>query len=150
MNLSRAKYRILVLNGPNLNLLGVREPSVYGNMTLTQINQVLLEEGLKNSAELRFSQSNHEGVLIDTLHEAQTWAHGIIINPGGYTHTSISIRDAIVAIGLPTVEVHLSNIYTRESFRHQSLIAPVCLGQICGFGWRSYWLALHAILGHLE
>jgi 3-dehydroquinate dehydratase II len=142
------KYPILVLHGPNMNLLGEREPEIYGSMTLAEINQGLVE--FAPSAKLQIFQSNHEGVLVDTIQEARTWAQGILINPAGYSTTSIAIRDAISAVKLPTVEVHMSNIYRRESFRSQSVIVPVCIGQICGFGWRSYHLGLTALLNYLE
>ena len=142
--------RILVIHGPNLNLLGRREVDVYGKVTLEAINGALKKLAGKRKATLEIMQSNHEGALIDAIHEAMTWADGVLINPGAYTHTSVALRDAISGTGLPVVEIHLSNIHARESFRHTSLLAPVCVGQISGFGWRSYTLGLNALIDHLE
>jgi 3-dehydroquinate dehydratase-2 len=133
---------VLVLHGPNLNLLGTREPQVYGSLTLAEIDQRLQELAAEFHVELRTLQSNHEGELIDALHDARTWASGVVFNPGGYTHTSVALRDAVAAIGIPVVEVHLSNVAAREEFRHKSLISPVCVGSIAGLGWQSYALAL--------
>lgn len=138
---------ILLLHGPNLNLLGLREPEVYGRMDLAEINHRVVEAGRELGIEVRPMQSNHEGALIDALHDARSWANGVIFNAGAFTHTSVALRDAISAIHLPVVEVHLSNTAARESFRHVSMIAPVCVGTIAGFGWRSYLLGLQALAG---
>ena len=136
---------ILILHGPNLNLLGLREPDIYGALTLGEINHRMQDYGQELGFEVRTYQSNSEGALIDALHEARAWAKGIVFNPGGYTHTSVALRDAVAAIELPVIEVHLSNTQAREEFRHHSLIAPVCQGSIMGFGWVSYKLALLAL-----
>ncbi len=136
---------ILILHGPNLNLLGEREPGIYGGLTLAEIDQQLVALGLEIGLKVRSFQSNHEGALIDAIQEARGWAAGIVFNPGGYTHTSVALRDAISAIRIPVVEVHLSNVSAREEFRQRSLIAPVCLGTIAGFGWYSYALGLYAL-----
>ena len=136
---------ILVLHGPNLNLLGTREPDIYGKISMDDINVQLVTLGKELGMDVRCLQSNHEGALIDALQDARTWAQGVLINPGGYTHTSVAIRDTIAAIGIPVVEVHLSNVYAREEFRHKSLISAVCKGKIVGFGWRSYTLALRGL-----
>jgi len=138
--------KILVLHGPNLNLLGTREPEVYGSMTLDEINSKLIGLGKSLNAEIKCQQSNHEGVLIDALQESRTWANGVVFNPGGYTHTSVALRDAIASIGIPVIEVHLSNVYAREEFRSRSLISAVCKGKISGLGWKSYTLALRALI----
>ncbi len=141
---------ILVLHGPNLNLLGQREPDVYGVLTLDNINGILLELAKKLQVQVSTFQSNHEGALVDAIHQAIAKFQGIVINPGAYTHTSVAIRDAIAAVEIPTVEVHLSNVYRREEFRHYSYIAPVALGQISGFGADSYGLGLQALVNYLR
>ena len=138
--------KILVLHGPNLNLLGTREPDIYGSMMLGDINTKLIELGKEFDADLKCLQSNHEGALIDALQDARTWADGVVFNPGGYTHSSIALRDAVIASGIPVVEVHLSNVYAREEFRKSSMISAVCVGKIVGFGWRSYELGLRALI----
>jgi 3-dehydroquinate dehydratase-2 len=137
---------ILILHGPNLNLLGTREPEVYGSLTLDQINTRLEAFTAEQGITLRIAQSNHEGALIGAIHGARGWAGGIIINPGGYTHTSVALRDAISSVGIPTIEVHLSNVHAREEFRRSSLVAPVCVGGIYGLGWVGYRLAIEALL----
>ncbi|MBN3882528.1 MAG: type II 3-dehydroquinate dehydratase [Nostoc sp.] len=141
---------ILALHGPNLNLLGQREPGIYGSLTLAEINRLLEQEAFKLQAKVFPLQSNHEGILVDTIHSALGQYQGILINAGAYTHTSVALRDAIAAVNLPTVEVHLSNIYRREDFRHHSYIAPVAIGQISGFGEQSYLLGLQALVNHLR
>lgn len=146
----KSLFSILVIHGPNLNLLGQREPGIYGSVTLDQINRLLVTEGEKLQAIVHHMQSNHEGVLVDAIHSASQEHQGILINAGAYTHTSVAIRDAIAGVKLPTVEVHLSNIYQREAFRHHSYIAPVAIGQISGFGAESYRLGLLALLDYLN
>lgn len=141
--------KILVLHGPNLNMLGLREPEVYGSNTLPQINDRLTQDAQELGADLSFLQSNHEGVLIDAIHAAFQVQQGILINPGGFTHTSVALRDAIASVSIPTVEVHLSNIHKREEFRHHSFIAPIAIGQISGFGAESYRLGLRALVGYI-
>ena len=139
----------LVIHGPNLNLLGAREPAVYGSDTLQDINRRLESWADNAGIGLRIIQSNHEGEIIDAIHQAREWAAGIVINPGAYTHYSYAIRDAIAGVALPTIEVHLSNIHAREGFRRRSVIAAVCRGQICGLGWLGYRLALEALV-HIQ
>ncbi len=145
-----SQLSILVLHGPNLNLLGTREPEVYGSTTLEGINQSLKEEGNKLQVKVSCLQSNHEGDLVDAIHRAALEHQGIVINAGAYTHTSVAIRDALSGVIIPAVEVHLSNIYRREAFRHHSYIAPVVIGQISGFGSNSYLLGLQALVTHLR
>ena len=136
---------IRVIHGPNLNLLGTREPNIYGSVTLAQIDDALREQGEQVGIEVECFQSNHEGAIIDMIQQCRDHVAGIIINAGGLTHTSVSVRDAISSVKLPTVEVHLSNLYAREEFRHRSMLAPVCLGQIAGLGAIGYRLALEAL-----
>jgi 3-dehydroquinate dehydratase II len=137
---------IQIIHGPNLNLLGTREPEVYGYLTLKEINEMLDRQAAQNSCETRSLQSNSEGALVDAIHAARGWADVIIINPGAYTHTSIALRDAISAVNIPTIEVHLSNVHAREDFRHHSYISPVTVGQVVGFGAQSYSMAMHAAM----
>ncbi len=143
-------FKVLVLHGPNLNLLGQREPGIYGQTTLETINQSLHALAKSLDVTVECLQSNHEGVLVDAIQAAPSHAQGILINPAAYTHTSVALRDAIAAVALPTVEVHLSNIHQRESFRHHSYIAPVAIGQIAGFGAESYLLGLRALVSYLQ
>lgn len=137
--------RVLVVHGPNLNLLGEREPGVYGTATLDSINRIVEEEGRNLGYEVSSLQSNHEGELIDAIQNARTWAKALIVNPGGLTHTSVALRDAIAAVRLPTVEVHLSNIFAREEFRRRSITADACRGVIAGFGPEGYLMALRSL-----
>ncbi len=145
-----ANCKILVLHGPNLNLLGQREPEIYGKLKLDDINQLLISQAKNLGVEVTFFQSNYEGELIEKIHNAIASYQGIIINAGAYTHTSVAIRDALSGVNIPTVEVHLSNIYRREEFRHHSYIAPVAIGQISGFGVNSYLLGLQALVNYLS
>lgn len=141
---------ILVLHGPNLNLLGLREPEIYGSTTLAEIDQMLVAEAEFLACQVQTFQSNHEGALLDAIHDARTKCEGILINAGAYTHTSLALRDGLAGVGLPLVEVHLSNLYKREAFRHHSYIAPIALGQISGFGASSYRLGLQALIHYLR
>jgi 3-dehydroquinate dehydratase-2 len=143
-------FKIQIIHGPNLNMLGLREPEIYGRQTLDSINERLQEQARRLEVEAAFFQSNSEGALVDCIQAAFNHRHGILINPGAYTHTSVALRDAISAVGLPTVEVHLSNIHRRETFRQHSYIAPVAVGQICGFGPDSYRLGLDALVAYLK
>ncbi len=142
--------KILVLNGPNLNMLGTREPDKYGNQTLADIEALIREEASKLNIEVDFYQSNIEGELVSKIQESKNIYNGIVMNPAAYTHTSVAIRDALLAVQIPTVEIHLSNIHTREDFRKISLTAPACIGQITGFGAYSYILGLNAIKNYLS
>lgn len=142
--------RVLVVHGPNLNLLGTREPEIYGSTTLEEIDAELVALGVKADCEIESCQSNHEGVLIDRIQEARAWADGIIINPAGLTHSSVSLRDALSACDLPVVEVHISNVFAREAFRHVSLVSGIALGIVSGLGVRGYRLALEALIEHLR
>jgi 3-dehydroquinate dehydratase-2 len=144
------KKAILMLSGPNLNLLGTREPGVYGSLTLAEIEARIARLAAELGYELRCFQSNSEGALIDALHEARSWAAGAVFNPGGYSHSSVALRDAVAAVGYPVVEVHLSNIAAREEFRHSSIVAGACVGSVIGLGWRSYALALRGLAEMLD
>jgi len=146
----RQRPRVLVLHGPNLNLLGTRDPAIYGTTTLAEIDADLARRAAARGADVTCLQSNLEGALVDAIQGARATCDAIVINPGGYTHTSVAIRDAIEAVGLPTVEVHLSNLHAREPFRQASITAARCVGQICGFGARSYGLGLDAALDIVE
>lgn len=150
LDLTDRPISILVLHGPNLNLLGQREPGIYGSLTLAEIDRSLEQEGEKLQAKISHLQSNYEGALVDAIHQAVGKHQGILINAGAYTHTSVALRDAIAGVSLPTVEVHLSNIYQREEFRHHSYIAPVAIGQISGFGAQSYLLGLQALVHYIR
>ena len=141
---------ILVVHGPNLNLLGAREPKIYGKISLARINKLIEDEAKKSGAQVTIVQSNHEGELVDLIGKARGNYDGILINPAAYTHTSVALRDALSASGIPAVEVHLSNIYARENFRHESLTAPVCVGQVSGFGEQSYILGFYGLLMSLN
>lgn len=143
-------HRVLVVHGPNLNLLGTREPDVYGSTTLAEIDRALQTAAREKQVDVRSFQSNHEGAIIDAIHEARASADGIIINPGALTHYSIAVADALASVKLPAIEVHLSNIYAREEFRRRSVVAPVVSGTICGLGWRGYLLAFDALLTLLQ
>lgn len=142
--------KILIVNGPNLNLLGTREPDVYGTLTLEKINEELALYAQSLGVEIEFYQSNIEGEIVDKIQQSRNCCQGIVINPAAYTHTSVAIRDAIAAVALPAVEVHISNIHKREEFRKHSFIAPVCIGQIAGFGLYSYKLGLKAVVNFLN
>jgi 3-dehydroquinate dehydratase II len=143
-------FKILLIHGPNLNLLGKREPGIYGTSGLDEINAKMKQIAEENETELRVFQSNSEGALIDALHEAGNWADGIVINPGAYSHYSYALRDALAAVNLPAIEVHISNIFAREEFRHTSVISPVVVGCITGLGWRSYSCGLQSLIGILN
>lgn len=142
--------KILLMHGPNLNLLGWREPGIYGTISFDEINVRMKKVAAENNVELTVFQSNSEGALVDAIHDARNWADGIVINPGAYSHYSIALRDALSAVKLPTIEVHLSNIHAREEFRHKLVLTPVCVGMICGLGWRSYLYGLQALIAILQ
>lgn len=137
--------KLLILHGPNLNMTGFREPDVYGKATLEEINDRIQRHAKEVGADVRILQSNHEGTLIDAIQEHRSWADGIIVNPGGLTHTSVTLRDALTSVRLPVIEVHLSNVHAREEFRRHSMIAPITVGQIVGFGPNGYLLAITAL-----
>ena len=141
---------ILLVHGPNLNLLGKRQPEIYGTQTLDNINHYLIQVAQKQGIELKTFQSNHEGEIVSKIGANIDWANGILINPAAYTHTSIAIRDALSAVSLPVIEIHLSNIYKREDFRHHSYVSPIAVGVISGFGSHSYELALNAMINILQ
>ncbi len=147
---TNSKLSILVIHGPNLNLLGEREPDIYGKISLSKINQSIVQEAKNLGVQVVCVQSNHEGELVDVIGSARKKYKGILINPAAYTHTSVALRDALAACGIPAVEVHLSNIYGREEFRRQSLTAPVCIGQVSGFGADSYLLGLRGLAQTLK
>ena len=141
---------ILLIHGPNLHLLGQRQPEIYGSQRLADIDQHLMEVATQRNVNLKIFQSNHEGEIVTTIGQHIDWADGILINPAAYTHTSVAIRDALATIGLPVIELHLSNVHGRESFRHHSYIAPIAMGTIAGFGAFSYDLAIEAMIQHLN
>jgi 3-dehydroquinate dehydratase-2 len=141
---------ILLVHGPNLNLLGWREPGIYGKIGFDEINVRLKRVAEENDTQLKIFQSNSEGALVDAIQDARNWADGIVINPGAYSHYSFAMRDALAAVKLPTIEVHLSNIHAREEFRHHTVLTPVCVGMICGLGWRSYLYGLQALIAILR
>ena len=142
--------KILLMHGPNLNLLGWREPGIYGSVSFDEINARMKRVAEENGTELRVFQSNSEGALVDAVQDARNWADGIVINPGAYAHYSIALRDALSAVKLPAVEVHLSNVHAREEFRHRLVLSPVCVGMICGLGWRSYLYGLLSLIEILK
>ena len=150
VTMSQPTIRILVIHGPNLNLLGTREPDVYGTVTIEQVNAMIRDWASSHNVEVLIFQSNHEGAILDQIHSALGRVRGILMNPAAFTHYSYAIRDAIVAVGVPAVEVHLSNIHAREPFRHTSVIAPVVVGQVCGFGPQSYILGLEGLLWQIK